>query len=194
MIPILTMIEPEPKKLLVGMQNFAMNGYCGREGDNTEAATTSNNRPGRNIFVDAKWSLGLICDNSSSSTLEEKRISPCRNVTSIMEERGVEHLDLLFGDIQGAEYTALEHAPLSKISNVWLGTHTHAGHLDCVEILLGAGFTIVSERVKATRSKPGLDGFIHAYSKMHGRNISHSSNMAPAAEMIKPLSTNMGIK
>lgn len=154
-----TMLEPSVHGGLVGRENFVANGFC-------TAPSTS----GRvDAAVDARWVRAMICapklervrgyHSQGADSREEE--PPCTTVAALMAARGIDELDILHIDIQGAELKALRSTPLDRVNHVVLGTHSPALHRESRELLRNAGFEIAREVAKPDAGWD--DGYIHAF-------------------------------
>lgn len=92
---------------------------------------------------------------------------PCVSVPDLMASHGVERLDLLHCDAQGAEFAVLEScvelAAAGRLSWLVVSTHTHhiskdpLTHQRCLAVLVRAGATILAEHdVQESFSGDGL--------------------------------------
>lgn len=74
---------------------------------------------------------------------------PHVTVTDIMLKYGLQHLDVLHADIQGAELTMLQDlTPLLKerrIDHIFVSTHSEIIHQRCRDLLGAAGYRIMAE-------------------------------------------------
>ncbi len=121
-------VEPVPEKLAVGEEHFRLNqmqgtflnGFVGRESDP------------RGTFID--W------DGRQSDV-------PMISVDGLMKQYGLETIDLLHADVQGAEYDMLlgaAHALGShRIGYVFISTHG-CEHERCVRYLEKCGYRIIA--------------------------------------------------
>jgi len=117
--PTCYLVEPDPRNIVSGKQNFKMNG---KKGFFFKAAVgdlcTTQLRSGKLITIDA------FCRNQQLS-----------------------HIDILHADIQGAELAMLKGASsmLSecKIDYLFISTHSNALHYDCMDYLTKYGYVIL---------------------------------------------------
>jgi hypothetical protein len=132
------MIEPSPANLKVGMKNFAYNGYKG------------------------------IFENAGLGEEEGKMDDGTRivSVPSFMLSQGLQRVDVLHMDTQGAEFATLRGAiPLFRkclIDYVFVSTHSEQLHTDCVTVLHDVGYRI--EVSVPMRQSCSVDGVIVARS------------------------------
>ncbi|MDZ4064415.1 MAG: FkbM family methyltransferase [Coriobacteriia bacterium] len=65
-----------------------------------------------------------------------------------VEEKGIDFIDILHADVQGAEIEMLAGAQKTiasgNIGYVFLGTHSQQLHLDCTDFLTSNGFTVIA--------------------------------------------------
>lgn len=129
-------LEPDPAHLEVGQRNAAFNqlGPEFLQG-----------------FVGGASSHGVAFATEDSGVVE----IPCYTVSQLMEDKGVERLDLLHCDAQGAETGVLESCRQlfldKRIDWVFVSTHTHRisgdplTHQRCLSLLREAGAVIEAE-------------------------------------------------
>lgn len=107
----LYLIEPDPRNLEVGKQNFALNGAIGRFVNYSVGRATRAARPFR-------------CEDGVTYPVPEV------SVDDFLAQNGIARVDLLLADIQGAELEMLEGAVRSltrgKIRFLVLSTHHHS--------------------------------------------------------------------
>ncbi len=143
------MVEPDPLNLAVGQQNFELNG---REGTFLNAFVGKESAP-REPFV---------CE----SDLVVRQL-PCISIDNLLGEQGIEKVELLLADTQGAELAALEGAVRSieagRLRFVVVSTHHHSIshdpiiHQRCLEFLRSHGAHILAEHsVSESYSGDGL--------------------------------------
>ena len=147
------MIEPMQRSLLEGQANFALNGFCAPDVGTHE--------------IDATWARALVCDSPEQRRQglydRLKRDGACTNVASLMRERGLEHVDVLWADLQGAELEALRGAPLQRISHVHLATHGRKIHNASLNLLRSKGFFVEYHLPAHDTYFKMNDGYIHAF-------------------------------
>ena len=131
--PTCYLVEPDPRNIVSGKQNFKMNG---KKGFFFKAAAgdlaTTQLRTGKLITIDAF----------------------CRN-------QRLSHINILHADIQGAELAMLKGASslLSerKIDYIFISTHSNALHYECMEFLTKYGYEVLcSADCDQTYSYDGL--------------------------------------
>ena len=134
---LLVLVEPDPGYLEVGRRNLALNGVDGR-------------------FVHAAVGLpdggagGLVCESDGI-----ERPVALVGVDGLMAREGLERIDLLLCDTQGAEMAMLlgadEALAASRIRFLVVSTHHHSIcgdpsiHQRCLGLLLDRGAHIVAE-------------------------------------------------
>jgi FkbM family methyltransferase len=153
------MVEPVPHKLQIGIDNFRLNGMLGHF---------------RNAFV------GAVSNENGQFADWDGSVSrvPCIAIDDFLAREGIEFLDILHADIQGAELEMLEGCKRSLAGNRigYLFISTHAGkHSACRDVVRRAGYQLVAEHSIA-ESCSG-DGLIVARSKR--------SPQIPAVEITK---------
>lgn len=119
----------EPMALQHGHRNFLLNHM---EGDFTEACVG-----GTSGEVDFEhWDGSLVRKNQVS-------------VDDFIKVKGIDHLDLLHADIQGAELSMLHGAQSAlaegRIDFIFLSTHGEKLHNDCLELLVSNGYKVIAE-------------------------------------------------
>jgi FkbM family methyltransferase len=131
------LVEPDPKHLEVGRRNFALNGVSG---EFVHAAVgRRHNR-----------SVRLMLESDSKT----HRV-PGVTVDGLLDDLGIERLDLLLSDVQGAELDVL-HGAGEAIRNrrirflvVSTHHHSHSGdpltHQRCLGFLQDAGAHVIAE-------------------------------------------------
>lgn len=141
-------VEADPAHLAVGQHNAELNG-C--------APTFVSGFIGRDAAPPSPF------QTEESGTVLLPRLS----VPQLMEEYGIEHLDLLHCDAQGVELAVLESiaglAGAGRLGWVVVSTHTHhisgdaLTHQRCLAVLQAAGATILAEHdVQESFSGDGL--------------------------------------
>ncbi len=131
------MVEPDPNNLEAGRKNFALNGSVGRL---IQASVGSASAPAQ----------PFVCESDGVT-----REVPCVCVDDLVRDEGIERLDILLVDTQGAELSALEGAvktiEAGKLRFVLLSTHHHSIshdpilHQRCLQFLRSRGAHIISE-------------------------------------------------
>ncbi|MDF1756307.1 MAG: FkbM family methyltransferase [Verrucomicrobiales bacterium] len=123
------LVEPEPEKLRAGKENFALNEF---EGTFIHAFAGSHEME-RSEFVDWDGSRNFL---------------PMVSIDSLMEKYGVEILDVLHSDIQGAETEMLKGAAQAlaarKIKYVFISTHA-GEHRKSLRLIKRYGYRIIAE-------------------------------------------------
>jgi len=127
------LVEPDPKHLLSGRQNFEMNGLIGE----FEAGYAANE-------------VGIAKDGTPMTTLDD-----------LMRRHGIERLTILHSDIQGAELAMIEGGrntfEQGLVDYVFISTHSNELHRACLEKLRGYEYDIlVSCDLDATVSYDGV--------------------------------------
>jgi Methyltransferase FkbM domain len=112
-------VEPDAEFLESGKRNFRFNGL---EADFTQA------------FVGAKATDEII---------------PTISVDSLARDKKIEHIDILHSDIQGFELEMLTGAQESfsrgLVDYVFISTHGHLLHYQCLDALGRAGFRVLAD-------------------------------------------------
>jgi len=145
------LIEPDPNNFKTGKQNLALNQVSKR--------TTFLRGSCGSIDLPPQ---PFICE----SDMQERTI-PQRSIPSIMKETGLDYVDLLLMDIQGAELDTLIGAQdllkNNQIGCLFISTHHHSIsnnvfiHQQSLELLKECGGTIVAEHeVHESYSGDGL--------------------------------------
>lgn len=117
------LIEPDPSCMALGLTNFALNKKKGH------------------------FSLGYIQmrDADPHTFIRAKRIY----IDTFLREKGIEHVNILHSDIQGAEYEMLltceESLKNRKIDYLFISTHSPEIHQACKNLLITSDYFIVSE-------------------------------------------------
>ncbi len=125
------LVEPEAENLAVGQRNFAINEAEGHF---------------HRAFVGSKSEAGE---------------TPQICVDDFLAANGIDHLQVLHADIQGAEVEMLRgaHSYLStkRVDFIFISTHGEELHHECVATLLGFGYQVpVSVRPAQSYSFDGL--------------------------------------
>ena len=138
------LVEPDAYCLQCGKRNFAINGF---EGDFTQA------------FV-------------GSSPGEHEDGTEVIGVDAYLAKMGIDHVQLLHSDIQGAEAEMLVGAKKAfeeeQISFVFISTHSNALHGQCLDLLRSVNYRIVRETTQDLATN--CDGLIVACSATQARN------------------------
>lgn len=131
------LIEPDPKRLEIGKQNFQLNNKTGKF---------------QRAFV------GIVKDR-------EPDISGAQwlSIDDFIDNEGIQHVNILHADIQGAEsemlQTTVRH--LEKIDYFFISTHQfQEDHLPCLSFFKKHGFIILAEH--SCRESCSGDGLIVA--------------------------------
>lgn len=134
-------VEPDPSNLEHGRANFVLNGI--------------NPEPPRVMLYRS------LIDRTDSSQPEPP---PTRCVDSLAEEWGLQHLDVLHADIQGAEHQMLLGAEgllrRRSIDYIFVSTHSTRLHRDCLQSLRSHSYLVLSEAAPA--HSYSFDGLIFA--------------------------------
>lgn len=130
-------VEPDPNNLEVGRRNFALNGVDGRF---IRAAVGSPHGAGIRIRTESDNAL---------------RLTPLVTLDGLMRDEGLERVDLLLCDTQGAEVALLQDAFATlrsgRVRFLVVSTHHHSitgdplTHQRCVALLQQAGAHIIAE-------------------------------------------------
>lgn len=125
------LVEPDRANLQVGKRNFSINAMSGSFCNAAVGATSAEGDPAQ------------VC------------------VDDFLRRNGIEHLEILHADIQGAEVDMLKGAQASlsakAIDFIFISTHGEDLHRDCVEALLGHDYEVpVSVRPAQSYSFDGL--------------------------------------
>jgi FkbM family methyltransferase len=170
----LVLVEPDPGYLEVGRRNLALNGVGAR-------------------FVQAAVGLpdgaagGLVCESDGV-----ERPATLLSVDGLMEREGLEHVDVLLCDTQGAELAMLDGARAAltggRIRFLVVSTHHHSVcgdpqiHARCLSTLRGHGAHVVAEHTIA-ESFSG-DGLIVASLDPRDRDLRLELSRARAADSL----------
>jgi FkbM family methyltransferase len=130
-------VEPDPANIGVGRANFARNGWSA---DFTQAS----------VGATSEASVPFVCESDGAT-----RGIPQIGLDAFLAERGIERVDLLHADIQGAETAMLEGARKSmaegRIRLIFVSTHHHSisgdplTHQRTLAVLREAGARILVE-------------------------------------------------
>jgi FkbM family methyltransferase len=155
------MVEPDPANLEVGRRNFEINGL---EGEFVPAAVGPN--PGSTMWIAAE------------SDGRARRV-PVVSLDTLMSERGLDRLDLVLCDTQGAELHVLRSVEAAlragRIRFLVVSTHHRVfsgdplTHQRCLAYLQDVGATIVAEH-SISESCSG-DGLIAASMDPRDRDL-----------------------
>ncbi len=146
------LVEPVPSALAAGKRNFTLNN-C--EGTFLHAAVSDECRPVADIEL---WTDFRV----AAETV---------NVDSILENHGIEFLQILHADIQGTEARMLRGAKRAlaakRIGWVFISTHSEYIHQVCPADLRKHGYSIIAEHTPA--ESHSVDGLIVASSVTSNR-------------------------
>ncbi len=170
----LVLVEPDPAHLEVGRRNLALNGVQGR-------------------FVHAATGLPdgghapIVCESDGV-----ERDVALASVDGLVEREGLERIDLLLCDTQGAELAMLEGArgaiAAGRIRFLVVSTHHHSisgdplTHRRCLSALLDLGAHVVAEHTVA-ESFSG-DGLIVASMDPRDRDLHVELSRARATDSL----------
>lgn len=131
------LVEPDPANLEVGRVNFSLNEL---EGTFVHAA----------LGGDHGAQTRLVCESDGI-----EREVPVVTIPGLMDDQGLETIDLLLMDIQGAETDALTRSAPTlrerRVRFLVVSTHHHSisgdpmTHQRCLQMLVDAGAHIVAE-------------------------------------------------
>lgn len=113
------LIEPNPKNLEIGKNNFALN--------NTN---------------------GFFLRGYAGEVVEDCYGAELVSIDDFIEREGIEHVNILHSDIQGGEREMLKTCirNLDKIDYFFISTHgLNTYHNPCIDFLTNHGFTIIAE-------------------------------------------------
>jgi FkbM family methyltransferase len=137
------MVEPMRHVMLHGMANFELNQL---QGEFTQACV---GKETRDQVQFQHW----------DGTLHE---IPQVAVDDFVESEGLEHINILHADIQGAEYDMLVGARKSlnegRIDFIFVSTHSELLHRQCLRFLLKIGMRIIAEH--SPSESYAVDGLI----------------------------------
>jgi len=135
------MVEPMPRKLQVGIDNFHLNGMSGHF---------------RNAFVGASSiEVGRFID-WDGTVVRVPRIA----LDDLLVEEGIAFLDILHADVQGAEFEMLEGCKRTlsehRIGYLFISTHNDK-HAACLATIKQLGYQLVAEHsIEESCSGDGL--------------------------------------
>jgi len=113
------LVEPDPRNLEAGRQNFKLNGF-------------------QATFTSAAVGSVATTEIKSASTI---------SVDGFCELHRINRLQLLHSDIQGAEFLMLQGAKrmlaAQAIDYLFISTHGDACHYRCLKVLQDAGYVIL---------------------------------------------------
>ncbi len=140
------MIEPNRDKLIVGLNNFALNGMSGTF---------------INAFVGKFYSK-----RESFIDWDGKQIYlPQVSIDNFVQTQNIPHIDILHSDIQGAEldmlYGCEKSFEESRINFLFISTHGD-NHFPCYNLIEKYGFTIIASHTPDESFS--VDGLIVAHS------------------------------
>jgi FkbM family methyltransferase len=142
------MVEPLPEVLQNGIDNFKLNNLTG---DFTAACV------GKETLAKTPFK------HWDDKTYEIPQIS----IDNFLIEKGIETLNILHSDIQGAEFDMLKGAQKSlkdgKIKFLFISTHSEELHFECMNLLKGNNYKILSEHtLSESFSTDGLIVAVHS--------------------------------
>lgn len=144
------LIEPNPRKLELGKQNFKLNGFDGRF---------------FRAFIGAEHVKGAEFVDWDGSRDQVDMFS----IDEFSAKQDIEFIDMLHADIQGAERDMLAGCKRmigeNRIGYIFLSTHGE-NHTPCISFLVEHGFRIIAEHSIAD-SVSG-DGLIVACARQYG--------------------------
>ena len=130
------LIEPDPERLELGKQNFALNGAKG-------------------TFF--RGYMG-VCNIDAGDYQD----APHLFIDSFLESNNIDHVHILHSDIQGSEYAMLESADQAirdkKIDYFFISTHSQQLHIGCIALLEARDYVILAEHSPA--ESVSVDGLI----------------------------------
>lgn len=139
------MIEPLPKNLAHGQNNFKLNGLDG-------------------TFIQAR--IGRVSQAKVRHEGDDDDLTivmvPQINVDDFLDQQNIDYVHLLHADIQTAEYEMLlgceQAINAGKIGYIFISTHTGKLHRQCLRHLRDKGFTIIAEH--SMKESYAIDGLI----------------------------------
>ncbi|MES2963067.1 MAG: FkbM family methyltransferase, partial [Bdellovibrionota bacterium] len=147
------MVEPIAENVEAGKHNFALNGF---KGEFFQAFVGK----ASGMWKETKRSL-------LKGNYEVETKTPVICVDDLMTKFGIQFIDILHADIQGAELDMLEGARRAmkerKIRFFCISTHENHLHYDCIKVLKANDYVILCE-VDLDRCMH-MDGFIVARAK-----------------------------
>jgi hypothetical protein len=137
------MIEPSPRQINIGKENFALNDFKGH----FDIA-----------FIGRKIDLP-----------KDGRSAPQLSVDEYVKRKKIDFLDIIHSDIQGAEHEMLKGAENTirskKVGYFFISTHAEHVHKNCVKFLKNKNFIIVAEHTP--KESFSIDGLIVARAKYY---------------------------
>lgn len=135
------LIEPDPQRLEIGRRNFALNGKNG-------------------CFF-----RGYVAIKNNDDA--DFNGADCVLIDDFLEKNGIEHVNILHSDIQGAEYEML-HSSINAITNrkvdyFFISTHSEEIHEACIDFLELHDYHIIAEHSPA--ESYSVDGLVVARQK-----------------------------
>lgn len=135
------LVEPDPAYLEVGRRNFELNGFEGR----FHQAAVGRGREEAQPFE---------CESDGVT-----RPVPVEGLASLLDRFRIGHLDVLFADVQGAEWPLLDGArellSAGRVRFVVVSTHHHVisgdplTHQRCLDLLHDLGAHVIAEHTVA---------------------------------------------
>ena len=135
------LVEPDPAYLDVGRRNFELNDA---EGTFHQAA----------VGRDRQAPMAFECESDGVS-----RPVPVEGLRSMLDRFGLEHVDVLFSDVQGAEWPLLDggrdELTAGRVRFLVVSTHHHTisgdplTHYRCLELLRELGAHVIVEHTVA---------------------------------------------
>jgi FkbM family methyltransferase len=134
------LVEPDPNNMEAGRRNLALNG---RHAEAIQAAVGAEPRPPE----------PFDCESDGVS-----RLVPTESLTSLVERFGLDRIDVLLVDVQGAETALLEgarHTLADRVRFLVVSTHHHdisgdpLTHQRCLDLIRGLGGHIIAEHTVA---------------------------------------------
>lgn len=155
------LVEPLESALEAGRRNFALNGV---EGEFLRAAIAD--QPAKPGKVELWPGMETIV----------KKVS----IDSLFDELGLEHLEVLHADIQGAEVQLLKGAERClgqhEIDWIFISTHGENIHQKCLRILRTKRYSVVAEH--SPSESFSVDGLIVATAVPNQAKVSLSKNFS----------------
>ncbi len=171
------MVEPDPHNLEAGRRNFALNGF---EGEFVQSSLGREQRP----------PMPFLCESDHVT-----RPIAMASVDGLLRDHGIERIELLLSDIQGAEVEMLHGAERSlsegRIRFVVISTHHHdisgdpLTHQKCLAFIREHGGHVLAEHTIA-ESFSG-DGLIVASFAAEDRTLPtiHLSRNEPSRSLFR---------
>jgi FkbM family methyltransferase len=169
-----TLVEPDPGNLAVGRENFQLNG---RTGNFLNAAISGEQRA----------AAPFLCESDGA-----EHIVPYESLPSLWRRLGLERLDLLHIDAQGAEIPFLESGRIiladGRVRFCVVSTHHHSisgdplAHERCLRLFGDLGAHVVAEHTVA-ESYSG-DGLVCVSFEAGDRDLTAPISRARAGESL----------